>query len=77
MNWITLKLRRLSTKLYIVFLLMFVTLASVVVTSYIAVDTQSQHLVLTEMLGSQELLTERVTFTLTSIGEAGLNDPDG
>ncbi len=76
MNWIALKLRKLSTKLYIVFLLMFVTLASVVVTSYIAVDTQRQHLVLTDMLGSQELLTERVTFTLSSIGETGLNNPD-
>ena len=77
MNGITLKLRKLSTRLYIVFLLMFVTLASVVVTSYIAVDTQSQHLILTDMLGSQELLAERVTFTLSSIGEMGLNYPEG
>jgi len=76
MNWISLKLRKLSTRLYIVFLLMFVTLASVVVTSYIAVDTQSQHLVLTEMLGSQEILTERVTFTLSNIGELGLVQPE-
>lgn len=77
MNWMSLKLRKLSTKLYFVFLLMFVTLASVVITSYIAVDTQRQHLILTDMLGSQEILTERVTFTLSSIGEMGLNDPDG
>jgi len=60
-----------------VFLLMFITLASVVVTSYIAVDTQRQHLILTDMLGSQELLSERVTFTLSSIGEMGLNNPEG
>lgn len=72
MNWISLKLRKLSTRLYLVFFLMFITLASVVVTSYIAVDTQSQHLVLTDMLGAQEILTERVTFTLSNIGELGL-----
>ncbi len=77
MNWITLKLKKLSTRLYLIFLLMFVTLASVVVTSYIAVDTQRQHLVLTDMLGGQELLSERVTFTLSSIGEMGLNHPEG
>ncbi|WP_430885672.1 HD domain-containing phosphohydrolase [Fusibacter sp. JL216-2] len=74
MNWITVKLRRLSTKLYLVFILMFITLTSVVVTSYVAIETQRQHLILTDVLGEQEILTERVTFTLTSIGEMGLNN---
>ncbi len=75
MNWISLKLRRLSTKLYLVFILMFVTLTAVVVTSYIAIETQGQHLILTDVLGEQEIMAERVTFTLTSIGEMGLNNP--
>lgn len=77
MNWMTLKLRRLSTKLYLVFFIMLMTLASVVITSYIAIETQRQHLILTDVLGEQEILTERVTFTLTSLGEMGLNNTEG
>lgn len=72
MNWISLKLKKLSTKLYIVYILMFVTLASVVITSYVAVDTQQQHLILTDMLGEQSLLSERVGYQLTIVGQVGM-----
>lgn len=76
MNWISLKLKKLSTKLYIVYILMFVTLASVVITSYVAVDTQRQHLILTDMLGAQSLLSERVGYQLTIVGQIGMTMND-
>ncbi len=69
-------MRTIRGKLIIVYLLIFIALALTVISSYIAVDTQKQHLILTELLSKQKLLIERVTFTTINAAETGLANKD-
>jgi len=69
-------MRTIRGKLIIVYLLIFTALALTVISSYIAVDTQKQHLILTELLSKQKLLIERVTFTTINAAETGLANKD-
>lgn len=55
-----------------VFLALFLTVAG----AFVAVDTQRQHLILTELLSKQKLLVERVTFSTINAAEIGLANPD-
>ncbi|MGB3366312.1 MAG: HD domain-containing phosphohydrolase [Acidaminobacteraceae bacterium] len=65
-------MKKISSKIIIVFLLMIIAMGSTIITSYVALDIQKQHLVLTELLSKQKLLIERVTFTTLNIAEIGL-----
>lgn len=67
-------MKTIRGKLLIIYGLIFIAMASTVVSSYIAVDTQKQHLILTELLSKQKLLIERVTFTTNNISETGTVD---
>jgi len=55
-----------------IFLALFLTVAG----AFVAVDTQRQHLILTELLSKQKLLVERVTFTTINASEIGLANTD-
>lgn len=52
--------------------MVFVALMMTVIGAFVAVDTQRQHLVLTELLSKQKLLVERVTFSTINASETGL-----
>lgn len=65
-------MKSIRGKLIFVYILIFLALASTVISSYIAIDTQKQHLILTELLSKQKLLIERVTFTTINAAETGL-----
>lgn len=65
-------MKKISSKIMTVFLLMIIAMGSTITTSYVAINTQKQHLVLTELLSKQKLLIERVTFTTLNIAEIGL-----
>lgn len=69
-------MKKLSTKIFTIFLLIIIALGSTIFASYLAVDTQTQHLVLTELLSKQKLLVERVTFTVIELGDVGLYHPE-
>lgn len=65
-------MKKISSKIVTVFLLMIIALGSTITSSYVAINTQKQHLVLTELLSKQKLLIERVTFTTLNIAEIAL-----
>ena len=67
-------MKTIRGKLLIIYSLIFIALTSTVISSYIAVDTQKQHLILTELIAKQKLLIERVTFTTINIAEIGMVD---
>ncbi|WP_432666599.1 HD domain-containing phosphohydrolase [Wukongibacter baidiensis] len=68
-------MKKLSSKIIIIFLLVFIALASTVLTSYIAIDTQKQHMILTELLSKQKLLIERVINISGNTAEFALIEP--
>ena len=53
--------KKLSTKLIIIFILIFIALAATAITSNIAINTQRQHLIFTELVSEVTLLSERIT----------------
>ena len=59
-----------------IFILILSAMLIIIGSSYVAVDTQKQHLVLTELLSKQKLLVERVTFTALNSSEIALYNPD-
>jgi HD-GYP domain-containing protein (c-di-GMP phosphodiesterase class II) len=65
-------MKSIRFKLMSIFVLVFTAMFVVVVSSYIAIDTQKQHLVLTELLSKQKLLVERATYTTINSGEVAL-----
>ena len=66
--------KKISSKLLSIFALMLIALILNIVTSFIALDTQEQHMVLTDMLGEQNLMTERVVFKTLNIAEIAIID---
>lgn len=63
--------KKISSKLMLIFTIMFVSVVSTSVTSYLAVTTQEQHLMLTELLSRQKLLIERIVFRTINVAEIG------
>ena len=64
----------IKSKLILIYILVFIAVATTIGSSYIAVNTQKQHLVLTELLSKQKLLVERVTFTIINTAEIAKYD---
>lgn len=67
-------MKTIRGKLVLIFILVFVSLFVTTFSAYVAVDTQKQHLILTELLSKQKLLVERVTFTAINMGEIAVYD---
>ena len=62
-------LKTINSKVLFVMMLFILSLSIVIGAAFIATDTQNQHIMLTDLLTSQELFVERVTFRTISIGE--------
>ncbi|MBF0242000.1 MAG: HD domain-containing protein [Desulfamplus sp.] len=62
-------LKRLSSKLIAIFALMFLGLTATTISSYIASDTQKQHLIFTELVSEVKLLTERAAYITENISD--------
>ncbi|MDH8677181.1 HD domain-containing phosphohydrolase [Fusibacter bizertensis] len=69
-------MKTIRGKLLLIFMLVFVALFVTTASAYVAVETQKQHLILTELLSKQKLLVERVTFTAINMGEIAIYDKD-
>lgn len=69
-------MKTIKGKMLSIYALVFLALASTVIGAFVAVDTQEQHLVLTELLSKQKLLVERVTFTAINAGENALSNKE-
>lgn len=65
-------MKTIRSKIFSVYVLILLALAITVVSAYVAVDTQRQHLIITELLSKQKLLIERVMFSTINSAEAGL-----
>lgn len=63
---------RLSFKIVFIFFLILVALAFNVISSYYAVDTQEQHLLLTELLSKQKLLIEQVVYETSNLSNLAM-----
>lgn len=67
-------LGRFSSKIIIIFILIFATLFAVVFTSYLAIDTQKQHIAITEIIGAERMAVERLTDLTTDIAKSNLGN---
>ncbi len=65
-------MKTIKSKMLGIYGMVFIALMMTVVGAFVAVDTQRQHLVLTELLSKQKLLVERVTFSTINASEIGL-----
>jgi len=65
-------MKTIKNKMFGIYGMVFVALMMTVIGAFVAVDTQRQHLVLTELLSKQKLLVERVTFSTINASETGL-----
>lgn len=54
-------MKRISSKIFLIFILMLSVMLASALSSYIATNTQEQHILLTEALGAKQLKVERVT----------------
>lgn len=69
-------MKTIKGKMLSIYGMVFLALFLTVLGAFIAVDTQRQHLVLTELLSKQKLLVERVTFSTINAAEIGLANPE-
>ncbi len=69
-------MKTIKSKMIGIYVMVFIALMMTVIGAFVAVDTQRQHLVLTELLSKQKLLVERVTFSTINAAETGLANPD-
>lgn len=69
-------MKTIKGKMFIIYAMVFIALLITVIGAYIAVDTQRQHLILTELLSKQKLLVERATYSTINAAEAGLVNQD-
>lgn len=65
-------MKTIRSKIFSVYVLVLMALAITIVSAYVAVDTQRQHLIITELLSKQKLLIERVMFSTINSAESGL-----
>lgn len=65
-------MKTIRSKIFSVYILVLIALAVTIVSAYVAVDTQRQHLIITELLSKQKLLIERVMFSTINSAETGL-----
>lgn len=69
-------MKTIKGKMFSIYGMVFLALFLTVLGAFVAVDTQRQHLVLTELLSKQKLLVERVTFSTINAAEIGLANPE-
>ncbi|MCH4888412.1 HD domain-containing protein [Acidaminobacter sp. JC074] len=69
-------MKTIKGKMLSIYAMVFLALLATVIGAFVAVDTQRQHLVLTELLSKQKLLVERVTFSTINTGEIALANPE-
>ena len=67
-------MKTIKGKLYFVYLLIFMALVGTVFSSYVAVDTNNQHLMLSELLAKQRLNVEKVVLVTTNLSQIRLVD---
>jgi len=69
-------MKSIKGKLYFVYALIFISLSLTIFSSYIAVDTSNQHLMLSELLSEQRLKVELVTLTTINLSNIRLIDEE-
>ena len=69
-------MKTIKSKIFSVYLLIIMALVITIMSAYVAVDTQRQHLIITELLSKQKLLIERVMFSTINIGEISIVDAE-
>lgn len=69
-------MKSIKGKLYFVYALIFASLSLTIFSSYIAVDTSNQHLMLSELLAEQRLQVELVTNMTVNFSHLRLIDDD-
>ncbi len=67
-------LRKLSAKLIFIYTLMFIGLAATTISSYLASDTQKQHIIFTELVSEVKLLTERAAYITENISDSAFTN---
>lgn len=68
--------KTMTSKVVIVMVLFILALVVVITSAFIAIDTQDQHIMLTELLTKQELFVERVTFKTIAIASIAMVDEE-
>ncbi len=66
------RMKTIKGKIFSVYVLVLLALVITIVSAYVAVDTQRQHLIITELLSKQKLLIERVMYATINSAESGL-----
>ena len=61
--------KTITSKVAVIMVLFLLSLFIVIGAAFIATDTQNQHIMLTDLLTSQELFVERVTYKTLSVAE--------
>lgn|GEM_PF-532214 len=64
--------KKIVTKVVIIFLIMAVALGMTIGFSYVAVDTQKQHIAITEVVGAERMHMERFSLLTVNVSEAYL-----
>ncbi len=67
-------LKTIKGKILTVYFLILAALVSTISASYISSDTQSQHIILTELLSMQKLAMEKITLITQTISEEAIYD---
>lgn len=69
-------MKSIKSKLFAVYALIFVSLSLTIFSSYIAIDTSNQHLMLSELLAEQRLSVELIATTTLSASTLRLTDEE-
>jgi response regulator RpfG family c-di-GMP phosphodiesterase/methyl-accepting chemotaxis protein len=69
-------MKKLSSKIFAIFISMLLTLFAMGIASYTATNTQTQHLYLTDLLGQEKYLLEKNIRETLHLGELALFAPD-
>lgn len=69
--------KKIFFKVIVIFLIMGTALAMTIGFSYVAIDTQKQHIAITEVVGAERMNMERFSLLTVNIGQNKIYNPSG
>lgn len=65
--------KKLSFKLILVFMVMVVALTVTIIASYVAIDTQKQHIAITEIISEERILAEKFSSETINLAQSRMS----